>query len=126
MKKKIITFLVLIFLVAIAIGSYFVFGNYSSGYRTGTIMKISKKGVVFKTWEGQLNVGGLQNSDNNDGGVATTVWEFSVTKKEVLKEIEEAVDKGKKVKLYYNEKFYQFSWRGDTKYFVYDVEELRD
>ncbi len=122
MKKKVIGIISLILLIGLAVGTYFVIGNYSSGYRTGRIMKISKKGVMFKTYEGQLNVGGLDSG--GDDGVATTVWEFSVTDEGVLKDIEEAVDNGRDVKLYYNEKFYQFDFRGDTKYFVYKVAEI--
>lgn len=123
MKKALTRIFVVVLLLALALGSYFVFGNYSTGYRTGHVMKISKKGVVFKTWEGQLNVGGLQEG-HGDEGVATTVWNFSVTDQSVLNNIESAVDSGKEVKLMYKEKFFQLNWRGDTKYFVYKVEPI--
>lgn len=32
----------------------------------------------------------------------------------------------KRVKLHYNEKYVQLFWRGDTKYFVHEVEILED
>lgn len=114
----------LILLGAIGAGSYFIFGNYSEGYRTGTVMKLSKKGAIFKTWEGQLNVGGLQ--DGGDDGMSTTVWDFSVREENVISDIEAAVDNGKRVKLRYHEKFYKLDIFGDTKYFVYAVEEVDD
>ena len=41
---------------------FMYYANYSEGYRAGVPMKISKKGVVFKTHEGQLNIGGLSNN----------------------------------------------------------------
>ena len=85
-------------------------------------MKVSKKGVVFKTWEGQLNVGGLQGGESA-GDVATTVWNFSVTNEAIVEDIEQAVDAGTKVKLHYREKYMQFDFRGDTKYIVYKVEK---
>ncbi|MEM9991973.1 MAG: hypothetical protein AAF738_09420, partial [Bacteroidota bacterium] len=119
----IIIFAVLL-LVGIGGGTYFVFGNYSKGYRTGTVMKLSKKGAIFKTWEGQLNVGGLQDADGD--GMSTTVWDFSVRDERVIGDIEAAVDHGKRVKLRYNEKFYKLDYFGDTKYFVYAVEEVDD
>ena len=122
MKRKILGFLLVTLLIGLAIGSYFTFGNYSDGYRTGTVMKISKKGVMFKTWEGQLNVGSLQDANND--GTATTTWDFSVTDDSILTDLEKAVDNNHRVKLYYKEKFYQFDWLGDTKYFVYKVEEI--
>lgn len=124
MKRKILTVLGLLVVIGLLVGSYFVFGNYSDGYRTGYVMKISKKGVVFKTWEGQLNVGNMQMITPNAAGTPSNIWDFSVENADVIKEIETAVDHGKLVKLYYHEKYYQFSWKGDSKYFVYQVEEI--
>ncbi len=97
--------------------------NFSTGYRAGVPIKVSHKGVLFKTWEGQLNVGGLTNSGQ---GAIPTTWEFSVPKdaEEVRTSIEQAITEGKRVKLYYHEKYVKFFWRGDTKYFVYQVEVL--
>ena len=125
--KKIISRLkiggVILLLLIIAIGSYFVFGSYSEGYRAGNVMKLSKKGLVFKTWEGELNVGGFSDG-GGDGDMATTVWSFSVSDENVVKEIEKAVDNGSKVKLRYVEKYFQLDFCGDTKYFVTKVEEV--
>lgn len=114
---------VIIILLAIGVASYFAFGSYSEGYRAGNVMKISKKGVMFKTWEGELNVGGFSDG-GGDGDMATTVWSFSVDDDEVVKEIEQAVDKGSKVKLHYVEKYFQLDFFGDTKYFVTQVEQV--
>ena len=88
-------------------------------------VKFSRKGVVFKTYEGELNVGGLTNS--GDGAIPTT-WEYSVRRSEerVLSELERAMSDHKRVKLHYAEKYVQFFWRGDTKYFVHKVEILED
>lgn len=123
MKKKLFGLLAVVLLITLAVLGYFVFGHYSEGYRAGQVMKFSKKGVLFKTWEGQLDIGGLQGGGEADGA-ATTVWEFSVRDKDVVKQIERAVDNGSKVKLFYKEKFYKLSFLGDTPYFVYNVEEI--
>ncbi|MDF1866417.1 MAG: hypothetical protein P1U70_16395 [Saprospiraceae bacterium] len=112
-KFKIVVFILLV--IALGVGLFFVFGTYSNGYRAGNVMKVSKKGVVFKTWEGQLNVGGLQGGETASD-VATTVWNFSVTNEAIVDDIEEAVDVGTRVKLHYREKYMQFDFRGDTKY----------
>ncbi len=123
-KRKLFMILGVILLIALAAGSYAVFGSYSQGYRAGTVMKLSKKGLVFKTLEGQLNMGGAAGSEGSD--IASSVWEFSVARgnEQVVSAIEDAVDSGSRVKLYYSEKFYQFDWRGDSKYFVYKVEKV--
>ena len=104
---------------------FFYYGNYSSGYRAGVATKISKKGVIFKTYEGTLNVGGLTNT--SDGTIPTT-WDFSVKGSDiaVLEKIDEAIQHSQRVKLLYKEKYVKLFWRGDTKYFVYDVEIITE
>ncbi|MCS7017972.1 MAG: hypothetical protein RMJ87_01885 [Cytophagales bacterium] len=56
----------------------------------------------------------------------TSTWEFSVEDhhKEVIDSIQKAIDEDKRVKLYYEEKFYTYPWRGDTKYLITKVEIL--
>lgn len=97
--------------------------NYSSGFRAGVPTKISKKGVILKTFEGTLNVGGLTNT--SDGAIPTT-WDFTVRKSadSVITKIDKAILEGHRVKLMYHEKYVKFFWLGDTEYFVYDVEIL--
>lgn len=109
-----------IVVIVLAIFSYFLFGNYSEGNRAGTIAKLSRRGVLIKTYEGQLNIGGI----STDGSHTSPLWDFSVSngKKEVIQQLEDAALTGAHVKLYYKEKFYTLSWRGETKYFVYKVE----
>ena len=91
-----------IVIVVLAIGSYFLFGNYSDGNRAGTIAKLSNRGVVFKTYEGQLNVGGISVDGN---GHTSALWDFSVAsgQKEVIQQLENAALTGEHVKLYYKE-----------------------
>ncbi len=113
----------LIVVLAIGVFLFFNYANFSSGFRAGVPIKVSKKGVIFKTWEGQLNVGGLANSA--EGAIPAT-WDFSIHGEDehVREKIEEAVTYGKRVKLLYHEKFAKFFWKGDTKYFVHEVEVL--
>ena len=47
-------------IVIIAVTLYFTavyYLTYSEGYRSGQLVKVSYKGLVFKTWEGQLSQG---------------------------------------------------------------------
>ncbi len=100
---------------------FYTFGNYSDGTRAGTVVKLSERGVIFKTTEGQLNLGGFSGET---GSPASSLWDFSVDNGEtaVRKALEDASLSGKRLKLYYHEKFVQFDFRGDTKYFIYKVE----
>ena len=93
---------------------FLYFGNYSTGTRGGVVMKISKKGYLFKTYEGQLDVGTINDP-----------WDFSVesSEKEVIDNLNDVQQSGERVRLHYQEKFTTFFWRGDTKYFITKVEK---
>ena len=114
---------IIILLLVIAVFTFLIMANYSSGYRAGVPTKISKKGVIIKTYEGSLNIGGLTNTA--DGAIPTT-WDFTVkgSADSVIAKIDEAILHGHRVKLMYKEKYVKFFWLGDTKYFVNDVEIL--
>ncbi len=122
--KKFIIRIGLIGVVLAVVALLFInYASFSSGYRAGVPIKVSHKGVLFKTWEGQLNVGGLTNSGQ---GAIPTTWDFSIADdaEEVREKIDMAISEGKRVKLKYNEKYVRLFWKGDTKYFVYEVEIL--
>lgn len=128
MVKKIIMWVVgiiaLVFLVLVLMAYYW---NYSDGYRVGQVIKLSHKGYLFKTWEGQLDQGFLAPSEDNGtgSGVATRLWDFSVRENDTTarKQIDSAISMGYKVKVYYKEKIWNVSFWGDTRYFVYKVEK---
>ncbi|MFM2268045.1 MAG: hypothetical protein RL757_1486 [Bacteroidota bacterium] len=107
--------------------------NYSTGSRAGTVRKLSHRGMVFKTWEGELQMSGiLAPADNgHQAGDVTgqmiqggNVWLFSVdeNKKDVIAALEQAAAKGERVLLHYDEKYKGVFFRGDTKYFITKVE----
>ena len=56
MVKKI---LIAVAVVIVLFLAFFMFGSYSDGYRAGTVTKLSKKGFIIKTYEGELNTGAL-------------------------------------------------------------------
>ncbi len=122
--RKLIIFLIIALVIGIVAGSYYMFGTYSDGYRVGTVIKLSKKGYVFKTYEGQLNLEFFPSNASASAGISQNIWEFSVSDSEVAKDIEKAVDHGGKVKLYYDEKYYRLPWKGETKYIVTKIEEI--
>ncbi|NMM49032.1 6-phosphogluconate dehydrogenase [Marinigracilibium pacificum] len=113
----------IIIVAAIGVFLFLNYASYSSGYRVGTPIKLSKKGMVIKTWEGEMNIGGLTSSDE---GVIPTSWQFSIhgSDKDVIENLNAAIENGNRVKLFYKEKYVRFFWQGDTKYFVYEVESV--
>lgn len=116
-------FLILSLLGLVIGGGYLWVCNwtYSSGTRAGTLIKISRKGVVFKTYEGQLNLGGFR--ENADDGISGNIWEFSVWEEEVYRELQNY--EGKQVKLHYREKYKSMPWQGDSNYFIEKVEAVK-
>ncbi len=119
--KKLVALLIVV-LVLVGAGWFVFVADYSDGYRVGQIIKLSHKGYIFKTWEGTLDFGYLQQDPS--AGVATRLWDFSVRDgdEQVRRDIDSAISSNAKVKLYYREKYFRWPWLGDTKYFVYKVE----
>ena len=95
--------------------------TYSEGTRAGQLIKISNKGVVFKTNEGELNMGGLRVGTANDG-LEGNLWQFSVLEQDILDQLE--ASEGKRVKLSYKERYKSMPWQGDTNYFIVAVEVI--
>lgn len=110
--RKIIFLLISILLLGVA--AYFAFIYYvpfSEGYRSGELIKFSRKGVLAKTWEGEIS----------QGISGAQIFHFSVEdgKKEVIQELKEL--QGQYVKVTYKERYGTFFWLGDTKHFIIEV-----
>lgn len=95
----------------------------SDGKRIGTITKFSYKGVFIKSYEGELNLGGLRNRIDGEGNHTTVanVWEFSVTNPKVAEQIDNLL--GKEVVMKYHQSFGGLS--RETSYDVLSVEEVK-
>ena len=68
----------------------------SQGERVGVVSKISEKGVIFKSFEGELMLG---------RGESANTWQFSVKDTKVVTEVREAMRSGKRVELEYKQQF---------------------
>lgn len=118
MKK--IVLIITAALLIVGLLYYFICGmTYSEGERAGILIKASKKGYIFKTYEGQLNINpmGMPNTAMSTGG---NIWEFSVANNETYEKLLTA--EGKKVSLHYRQVYKNFFWQGDTNYFIDEVE----
>lgn len=113
MKKILFYVLGSIFLLFIAWFAFVSFVPYSEGTRSGELIKFSRKGVIFKTWEGEVS----------QGISGAQIFQFSVLDKdqEVIKKLQE--NEGNYVKLTYVERYATFVFWGDSKYFVKEVKE---
>ena len=112
--KKILAFLILSILVLFAISYAAVYYlTYSQGNRSGELIKFSRKGVLVKTWEGEIS----------QGISGAQIFSFSVedNNKELIQKLNDF--QGRYVKLKYKERYATISWLGDSKYFVIDATE---
>lgn len=84
--------------------------TYSSGDRAGYIQKLSKKGWICKTWEGELAMATLP-------GTMPQVFSFSIRSDSVAGIIQKSM--GKRVSLEYEEhRGVPTNCFGETSYFV--------
>ena len=89
---------------------------YSSGERAGYVQKLSQKGWLCKTYEGELVLVSMP-------GTQAEKFAFTIRDKNIAKKIDETV--GKRVRLVYEEhKGIPTNCFGDTSYFVQEVHLL--
>jgi len=122
MKKFFVTLSLLVLLAALGAGAFLYWGTYETGVMAGKVLRVSKKGMLFKTHEGKLSLdtfGALKGSSP----IAET-FDFSVegSEQEVLRDLGDVALTGERVSLHFEKKYMHFVWRGDTKYFITEVE----
>jgi len=118
MKK----FLVIVILLGVGLLAFLYWGTFEEGVMAGKVLRITQKGVLFKTYEGKLNLetfGALKGASP----IAES-FDFSVEKSqtEVIKQLEEVSLSGERVNLHFVKRYMRFPWRGDTRYFIKTVE----
>lgn len=89
--------------------------TYSSGERAGFIQKLSRKGWLCKTWEGELAL-------VNMPGAMSELFRFTVRSDSVAQEINKAMTKGRVVIYYEQHRGVPSSCFGETEYFVKRVQ----
>ena len=110
--------LVLLFLLTAAWTWLTLHWSYSEGDRAGYVQKLSKKGWLCKTWEGEIAMVTMP-------GAIPDKFEFPVRDDALAKQINELA--GKRVVLFYQQhKFIPSSCFGETEYFIQSVREMVD
>lgn len=117
MKKLLFYLFVTLFITACS-------ENYSQGERVGTVVQFSKTGLLWESWEGQLNL--TQTGMNTSGEPFNFSFDNDKTGKKdsmMINLVNEAQAKGWKIKLVYHEVM-GYNWfhnRGLTNHFVDSV-----
>lgn len=119
MLLRFLAFLAVLVLLAAAYFWAALSWSYSSGERAGFVQKISHKGWVCKTWEGELALLPVP------GTMAAEKFLFTVRDDAVARQIQEAMSK--RLTLHYEEKVgLPTTCFGDTRYFVTRVTATAD
>jgi len=118
-------------LVLGAFGTCQAIGNkwkVSEGDRVGMVNKISEKGVFWNTWEGQMALEGVSSHGESLGA---NTWDFSIDnyftfeqKDRLIKQLQDSMNSGQKVKINYQEMMQTWPWRSDTGYLIQSVTPL--
>ncbi len=82
---------------------YFV---YSEGTRVGILYKFSKKGTIFKTYEGEMVLPGIRST----GSISSNMFYFSVSDEELAKTLMKS--QGMELELSYEYFNGRLPWRG--------------
>jgi hypothetical protein len=117
---KFLKYFIWILLIPIALFALYTWASltwvYSSGERAGYVQKLSQKGWLCKTYEGELVLVSMP-------GTQAEKFAFTIRDKNIAKKIDETV--GKRVRLVYEEhKGIPTNCFGDTSYFVQEVHLL--
>ena len=112
-------FMALLIFIVVGGGIFYwkYFYTYSDGYRSGMLQKLSHKGNLMKTYEGELVLSSVASTNNV--ALASEKFFFSVAIDSVAKRMMDY--EGKKVKLHYQQKKGTLPWRGDSEYIVDEV-----
>lgn len=90
--------------------------SYSAGERVGYVQKLSRKGWICKTWEGELQL-------SNIPGSAPILFQFSIRSDSLARAIEQFA--GRQVSLSYEQHVgVPTTCFGETEYFVTGVREV--
>ena len=93
--------------------------SYSTGERSGYVQKLSRKGWVCKTWEGEIALVSIP------GTSSVEKFQFTVRDPEVAASLSKVM--GKRVTVHYEQKVgLPTSCFGETRYYVTGVTEASD
>lgn len=114
LRKYLNIILILFILVAVVYIYWSYFFTFSDGYRAGVLQKFSRKGTIFKTYEGEMILSSVQS--NKNVVLASEKFIFSVSDKNVALQLDTI--QGKNIVVHYTQKNRALPWRGDSPYIV--------
>ncbi|HBI81442.1 MAG TPA: hypothetical protein DDY04_05770 [Bacteroidales bacterium] len=117
--------LIAVVVILVAIGAFLYWGTYEEGVMAGKVIRISQKGVIFKTYEAKLGLesfGALRGTSP----IAET-FDFSVERgnDSLVRAIEQVALTGERVNVHFKKRYVRVPWRGNTRYFATRIERIK-
>ncbi|HTR31641.1 MAG TPA: hypothetical protein VMH27_20355 [Puia sp.] len=110
----IIGVILLVLVIFFVMRYYFVFGE---GVKAGTLNYVVKKGYLFKTYEGEMILTGLQSKA--PASMQSNEFTFSITDAALAQKL--MLNSGREMQLHYKEYVGSVPWRGYSKFVVDSV-----
>ena len=130
MRRTLVALLVLLLLIAGCGAGCEIMNRttYIEGSRVGYIVKFAERGLLWKSYQGEVNMGGVLNGTM--GGATLSTWNFSIDNQRRHNEnvdslvavINRFLSEGKPVKITYTAPFYTWPWRSSNRYLVQSVD----
>lgn len=125
-ERMLLTSLVTVLILACLVFTYAcsdgIYYGYSEGERSGKVIKLSYKGLIWKSYEATVLMEGMQSRAGKGGTTfAPNLFECTTLDEAIAKDLESARKSGEPVTVAYKQ-FLIGPWWYDT---VYDVLEVK-
>jgi hypothetical protein len=117
MRKYLVRIIIVVILLSGMITYWKYSFTYSDGYRAGLLQKFSRKGALFKTYEGEMILSSIQSNANVT--LASEKFLFSVIDKNIATQLDRL--QGESIVVHYEQKNSTLPWRGESEYIVDSV-----
>ena len=108
--KKILRYALILIILVLGVMIYWnYYKSYSDGIRKGTLVKITRKGNFFKTYEGEMYLSCRQV-------VNVEKFQFSIADKKLADTLSNLQDQC--IEVEYSQYNKTLPWRGDSEYLV--------
>jgi hypothetical protein len=113
MRKIIFTTIAILLLLLTGYIYWFYYRSYGDGFREGYFQKISRKGNLFKTYEGEMVLEGFGARNlPRVSNISANYFYFSVIDEQIADSLEKSL--GKTIKVHYTQYLRSLPWRGDN------------
>lgn len=115
-------FLAIVILLGAGVLALLYWGTYENGVMAGRVLSITQRGFIFKTHEAKMTVESFGSLKGVSPIAETRDFSVESSETEVIKALQEVALSGERVNLKFKRRFVAFPWRGETKYFIVEVE----